>query len=66
MGETYALILDTRNIHRIVVRKPQEKRAHRTSMSRWEDNIKIGIKLTEFECVGWVKLPDNMVTDGLL
>jgi hypothetical protein len=68
MGSTYALRKDMVSVDRTAVGKPYGKRALRKIKSRWEDNItmRVYIKATEYEGVGWIQLADHGVSDGLL
>jgi hypothetical protein len=50
---------DLRNAHKNLVRKPQEKRRHGKTKSRWEDNIKMGFKKTGWEGVDWMHLAQD-------
>jgi hypothetical protein len=38
---------DVRNIYKVLIWKPQEKRSLRRSRSRWENNIEINLKETD-------------------
>jgi len=48
-----------RGVHRLLVRKPEEKRPLRRPRHRWEDNIKMDLQ--EVGCGGmdWIKLAQD-------
>jgi hypothetical protein len=44
------------NAYRILVEKPQRKRPFGRPTHRWEDNIKMDLKETEWKFVDWIHL----------
>jgi hypothetical protein len=45
-----------RTIHKILVRKPEEKKQLRRPTCRWEDNITMDLREIEWEGVDWMHL----------
>jgi hypothetical protein len=44
------------NAYKILVGKPEGKRSHGRTMRRWEDNIRMDLRVTEWEVVDWMHL----------
>lgn len=54
-----ACVLEKRNAHMVLVRKPEGKRQIERPPYRWEGNIKADLKEIRFECmelIHWVRL----------
>jgi hypothetical protein len=49
----------TRNAYKILVWKPEGRRPLRRPRSRWEDNIRMNLRKTEWDGVGWKHLARN-------
>jgi hypothetical protein len=47
---------EKRNVYRILVGKPEEKRPLRRPRRRWEDNIKMDLKEIGRHCMEWIHL----------
>jgi hypothetical protein len=51
---------EIKNAYKILVGKSEEKRPLKRHRCRWEDNIKIHLKETEWEGVEWIHLAQDM------
>jgi hypothetical protein len=51
-----ACMEEKRNAYRILVGKPEEKRPLKRPRCRWEDNIKIDLRVIEWGGVDWIDL----------
>jgi hypothetical protein len=47
---------EKRNAYRILVGKPEGKRQLKRPIGRWEDNIKIDLRVVEWDGVDWIDL----------
>jgi hypothetical protein len=45
-----------RNVYKILLRKPEGKRRLRRPSGRWESNIRMDLKETDWEGVDWIHL----------
>ena len=54
-----ARMKETKDIHMVLVGKPEEKRPLGRPRRRWEDNIKMGLQ--EVRCVGmdWIEMAQD-------
>jgi hypothetical protein len=50
-----------RNVHNILIGKPEGKRPLRRPRHTWEDNIKVDLKETACENVDWIHLAQDRV-----
>jgi hypothetical protein len=50
---------EMRNVHKILVRKPERKRSFRSSSHRWENNIRIDIREIGLEGMDWNHLTQD-------
>jgi hypothetical protein len=48
-----------RNVYKVLVRKPEQKRPLRYPKRRWKDNIKLDLKETGWKTVDWNHLPQD-------
>jgi hypothetical protein len=48
-----------RNAYKILVGKHEEKRARGRLRRRWEDNIRIDVRETGWQGVGWINLSQD-------
>jgi hypothetical protein len=53
MGKACSMHWETRNAYRVLVGKPQGKRPLKILICRWEDNIKMDLKVDR---TGWRRL----------
>jgi hypothetical protein len=49
-------VAERRNTHKIIVRKPEEKKSLGRPRHSWEDNIKMDLKDTEHKDKDWIHL----------
>jgi hypothetical protein len=54
--EHVAHMEDMRNAYKIMVRKPEGKRPHGRPRYRWEDNIRLDLRVIELKGGGWIYL----------
>jgi hypothetical protein len=54
-----APVTEKRNAYNILIRKSEVKRLYGRPIIRWED-IKIDLKETGRQCVGWIHLAQDM------
>jgi hypothetical protein len=57
---------ETRNIYKILVRKPEGKRPLGRPRSRWVDNIKMDVREIEWNGMDWINLAQDRTSRGLL
>ena len=50
---------DRRNVYRVLVGKPEGKRALGRSRRRWEDNIKMDLQDVGYGDMDWIKLAQD-------
>jgi hypothetical protein len=50
---------ETRNAHRILVRKPEGKRPIGSPRRRWVDNIQMDLRETGWDGMDWIELAQN-------
>jgi len=50
---------ERRGVHRVLVRKPEEKRPLGRPRHGWEDNIKLDLQEVEFGGMDWIELAQN-------
>jgi hypothetical protein len=50
---------EERNAYRILVEKPEEKRPLGRPTSKWEDNIEMDLRETEWGGMDWIHLAQN-------
>jgi hypothetical protein len=65
-GEHLAQMEEKRNAYRILVGKPEGKRPLRRPGRMWVDNIKLVLRETEWDGVGWIDLVQDRTSGGLL
>ena len=54
-----ARMRNTTNEYRILIRKPECRRATKTPACRWEYNIKTELKKTGWQCVVWIDMTQD-------
>jgi hypothetical protein len=47
---------EKRNVHKILVRKPEDKRPSGRPKRRWEDNVRMDLREIGWKVVDWVYL----------
>jgi hypothetical protein len=47
---------EKRNVYRVLVRNPEEKRPLGRPRRRWVDNIKIVLREIGWDCMDWINL----------
>ena len=51
-----ARVVERRDIYRVLVEKPEEKRPLGRPWRRWEDNIKMDLQKVGFGVMDWIEL----------
>jgi len=59
MGRACSTCGGERGLYRVLVGKPEGKRALGRPRSRWEDNIKIDLKEVRCEGMDWIDMAQN-------
>jgi hypothetical protein len=59
MGESCGAYEEERGVHRVLVGKPEGKRALERPRRRWENNIKMDLQELEGGCGDWMELPQD-------
>ena len=59
MGSACSAYGGTRGVHRVLVRKPKEKRPLGRPRRRWEDNIKMDFQEVGCRCMDWIELAQD-------
>jgi len=54
-----------KSVYTIFVRKPERKRPLARPRRRWEDNIRMDLRETRWECVDWIHLAQDRDQNGL-
>jgi len=54
-----ACMVGIRSAYNILVGKPERKRPLGRHVHRWEDNVRIYLKDTVYECSDWICLPQE-------
>ena len=55
-----ARMVEGREVHRVLVGKPEEKRPPGRPRRRWEDNIKMDLQEVRGGCEDWMELAQDM------
>ena len=59
MGGACGAYGEGRGVHRVLVRKPEEKRPLERPRRRWEDNIKMDLQEVGAGCEDWMELAQD-------
>jgi hypothetical protein len=59
MGRACSTNEETRNTHRVLVRKPEGKRPLGRPRRRWGDNIKMNLREIEWDGTDWIELAQD-------
>jgi hypothetical protein len=61
MGGTCGTHEEGRGVYRVLVGRPDVKRSLGRLRRRWEDNIKMDLRETEFDGTNWIRLAQDRV-----
>jgi hypothetical protein len=51
-----------RGVYRVLVGRPEGKRPRERPRHRWEDNIKLDLRVTGIDGTNWIRLAQDRVT----
>jgi hypothetical protein len=61
MGGACSTYGEVRDVYRVLVRKPEERRPMGRLRRRWEDTIRIDLREVGCGCVDWMELAQDKV-----